>query len=211
MSMLKMLAATALLLSHTQAETLDEHEAVARAKTSVHDERGVAEDRLETYQVFSTQWSDSSLGCPRPGMAYLPVMTRGYRIFLRDREEPSRLYEVHVGPTAAVVCETADPDVGRTLPKSEADGMSRELKGAPQLARAARNDLAARLDVKPEDVEVSIAPRTWLDTSLGCPEEGRDYEEAPIEGFLILLKVDERTYAYHADSERVFLCEEPAE
>ena len=199
------------LLSVPQVETLDEDEAVALAKLAIHDEADVDEDRLEPYQVFATQWSDSSLGCPRPGMVYLPVMTRGYRVFLRDKEEPSRLYEVHVGPGHAVVCETVDPDVGRTLPKPEEEQMSRELRNAPRLARAAREDLAARLDVDLEDIAVSVIPRTWLDTSLGCPEEGQTYEKARIEGFLFLLEVDEETYSYHADQENVFLCELPAE
>lgn len=200
---------TVLLTWLPQGESLDETRAVTLAKQAVHAELDVAEDRLEPHQVFATQWSDSSLGCPRPGMAYLPVITRGYRVFLKDKEDPSRLYEVHVGPDHAVVCETPDPDVSRTLPKSEEEQMSRELRSAPRLARAAREDLADRLGVEPKDITVSISPRTWLDTSLGCPEEGRDYEDAHVEGFLILLKIDEEIYAYHADQERVFLCEEP--
>jgi len=202
---------TLALLYLPQGESLDETKAVAEAKQAIHDQVGLDEDRLEPYQVLATQWSDSSLGCPRPGMAYLPVMTRGYRVFLRDKDEPSDLYEVHVGPGHAVVCETVDPDVGRTLPKSEEEQMSRELRNAPRLARAAREDLAARLDVDPGDITVSVAPRTWLDTSLGCPEEGRTYEEARIDGFLFSLELDEEIYSYHADQETVFLCEGPGE
>jgi hypothetical protein len=209
--MLRALLVTLPLLSAPQIETLDEDEAVALAKQAIHDETNLGEDRLEPYQVFASQWSDSSLGCPRPGMVYLPVMTRGYRVFLRDKDEPSRLYEVHVSRGQAVVCETVDPDVGRTLPKSEEEPMSRELRNAPRLARAAREELAARLDVDPEDITVSVVPRTWLDTSLGCPKEGQTYEVARIEGFLFLLEVDDETYSYHADQERVFLCELPAE
>jgi hypothetical protein len=144
-------------------------------------------------------------------MVYLPVMTRGYRVFLKDKEEPARFYEVHVSLGHVVVCETVDPDVGRTLPKSEEEQMARELRNAPRLARQAREDLAARLDVDPEDIAVSVVPRTWLDTSLGCPDEGQTYEDARIEGFLFLLEIDEKTYSYHADQESVFLCELPAE
>ena len=107
------------------------------------------------------------------------------------------------------MCEAADPDVARTTPKPEGDQMARELKNAPRLARLAREDLAARLGVNAADIVVSVMPRTWIDTSLGCPEEGQAYEEARIEGFLILLEVDEDAYRYHADLEQVFLCEEP--
>ena len=197
------------LLSVPQAEGFNEDEAVEAAKQAIRDETGISEDRLESYQVFAAQWRDSSLGCPRPGMAYLPVLTRGYRVFLRETDEPSQLYEAHVTSTKAVMCEAADPDVARTTPKPEGDQMARELRNAPRMARLAREDLAVRLGVDPADIVVSVTPRTWLDTSLGCPEEGRTYEEARIEGFLILLEIDEETYPYHADQEVVFPCEEP--
>lgn len=209
--MLRILLLSLPLLAAPQTERLDEVEAVDMAKQAVVEELGVGEARLETHRVLAAQWSDSSLGCPRPGMMYLPVLTRGYRVFLRRTDETARLYEVHVAPGEAVVCETVDPDMGRTLPKSEGEPMAQELRIVPRLARTAREDLAGRLGVDRGDVDVSVIPRTWTDTSLGCPEEGRTYEAARIEGFLILLAVDEATYAYHADRETVFLCEEPAE
>ena len=197
-----------ILLSFFQAESFNEEVAVEAAKQAIRDEVGIRESQLEVYQVFAAQWRDSSLGCPRSGMVYLPVMTRGYRVFLRETDERSQVYEVHVAPGEAVVCERLDPDVARTLPKSEGDTMARDLRSAPRLARLAREDLAVRLGVDPADVLVSVIPRTWLDTSLGCPEEGQTYEEASIAGFLIQLQVNDETYPYHADQESVFLCEE---
>ncbi len=113
------------LLSVPQTEGFNEGEAVEAAKQAIGDEMGISGSRLESYQVFAAQWRDSSLGCPRAGMVYLPVLTRGYRVFLRETDEPSQLYEVHVTPTEAVVCETADPDVARTTPKPEGDQMAR--------------------------------------------------------------------------------------
>lgn len=207
--MLLALLLTLPLLSVPQAEDFNEDEAVEAAKQAMRDETGIGADQLETYQVFAAQWRDSSLGCPRAGMVYLPVLTRGYRVFLRETDEPSQLYEVHVTSTQAVVCETADPDVAQTSPKPEGDQMARELRNAPRLARLAREDLADRLGVDPANIVVSVIPRIWLDTSLGCLEEGQTYEETRVEGFLILLEVDEETYPYHADSEVVFLCESP--
>jgi len=208
--MLPVLLLTLPLLSVPQAASFDEDEAVEAAVQAVSNEVGISASRLDPYQVFAAQWRDSSLGCPRPGMAYLPVITRGYRVFLREADAPSQIYEVHVAPGEVVVCETADPNVARTLPKPEGDQMARELRNAPRMARLAREDLASRLRVDSADIVVSVIPRTWPDTSLGCPEEDRAYEKARIEGFLILLEVDEETYPYHADSEVVFLCEGPA-
>ena len=209
--MLAVLLLTLPLLSVPQTEGFDEDAAVEAAKRAIREEFGIDESELVSYQVLAAQWRDSSLGCPRPGMAYLPVMTRGYRVFLIESDTSSPLYEVHVARGETVVCETADPDVARTLPRPEGDPMARDLKNAPHIARLAREDLAARLGVAPSDIVVSVIPRTWLDTSLGCPEEGQTYEEARIAGFLILLELDEETYSYHADQESVFLCEEPVE
>lgn len=210
-NVLPVLFLTGSLFLVPQVEDFGEDEAVETAKRALSDEVGILESRLESYQVLAAQWRDSSLGCPRPGMVYLPALTRGYRVFLREVDASSPLYEVHVTASEAVVCETADPDVERTLPKAESDARAQELRNAPSLARWARQDLASRLGVDPADIVVTVRPRTWLDTSLGCPEEGQSYQEARIEGFLILLQVNEDTYSYHADSESVFFCEEPVE
>jgi len=39
-------------------------------------------------------WSNSSLGCPQPGMAYAEVLTPGYLIFLNVNNKD---YEYHAG------------------------------------------------------------------------------------------------------------------
>ena len=46
------------------------------------------------------EWNDSSLGCPKPGMNYLQVVTPGYRITL---EAQGRRYEYHTDSTSHVV------------------------------------------------------------------------------------------------------------
>ena len=50
-------------------------------------------------------WPDSSLGCPKPNMNYLQVITPGYRIVL---EAQGRSYEYHTDTGKRVVrCEKA--------------------------------------------------------------------------------------------------------
>lgn len=39
-------------------------------------------EEIAVQQVEPVEWSDSSLGCPQPGRAYLQVITPGYRIVL---------------------------------------------------------------------------------------------------------------------------------
>ena len=208
--MLKALLLTA-MLGVPQDEGLTEDEAVALAKEALGAEVGMREGEVELHQVLSGQWRDSSLGCPRAGEAYLPAITSGYRVFLKEAEDSSRLHEVHVAPSGAVVCETVDLNVVKTMPKAQGDELARRLRDAPKLAGLATEDLASRLGIDESDIDVSISARTWSDTSLGCPEPEKRYEKDRIEGFLITLEVEEETYEYHANKERVILCEYPEE
>ena len=62
-----------------------------------------------------------------------------------------------------------------------------------------KKDLAQRLDVPPESVELSGARQvTWRSGALGCPEPGRSYTEALVPGPVIYLQVDNMIHAYHA-------------
>ena len=62
-----------------------------------------------------------------------------------------------------------------------------------------RQDLASRLDIEPDDVEVSISrPVTWRSGALGCPRPGVAYTDALVPGILIELRVGKVTYRSHA-------------
>lgn len=79
-----------------------------------------------------------------------------------------------------------------------------------QVAELARADLASRLQIDPALIEVVVAERvTWPDGSLGCPQPGRFYTQALVEGFRVVLGTGGRTrvYVYHAGSDgAAFLC-----
>lgn len=74
----------------------------------------------------------------------------------------------------------------------------RQMNPADQLDYS-RQDLASRLGIEPDGVEVSASrPVTWRSGALGCPEPGFAYTEALVPGILIELRVDKVTYRYHA-------------
>ena len=81
------------------------------------------------------------------------------------------------------------------------------------VAVAARVDLASRLDVSENDIQItSLAAGTWRDGSLGCPEEGMSYTQALVNGTRVTLVYDGTVYSYHLGGDGdIFLCEEPAE
>lgn len=79
-----------------------------------------------------------------------------------------------------------------------------------RLVAQAKEDLAERLDVETEQIEVVEAKSVvWPDTSLGCPQPGMAYTQVQRDGMLIRLRVEDRTYEYHSGGGRnPFLCEQ---
>ena len=59
---------------------------------------GVGANELTLVRTSATEWSDSSLGCPRPGMAYAQVITPGYEITF---EHQGTNYAVHSNSDAS--------------------------------------------------------------------------------------------------------------
>jgi len=98
--------ATAIMLSGaSMASSADpiREDAIRMAEEALSRELGAATPKLSVEEASPAQWRDTSLGCPRKGMVYSPVVTPGYRVVLRDE---GRLYVVHVGGGRAVRCET---------------------------------------------------------------------------------------------------------
>jgi hypothetical protein len=56
--------------------------AVHAAITDLAARRNVAPDTVQVVSVEDTDWSDTSLGCPQPGMFYAQIIVQGYRIVL---------------------------------------------------------------------------------------------------------------------------------
>ena len=77
------------------------------------------------------------------------------------------------------------------------------------IVEAARKDLARRLSVEAERIEVVEArSKVWRDGSLGCPEPGMMYTQALQDGALVRLRYGSKVYAYHSGRNREpFLCE----
>jgi hypothetical protein len=70
------------------------------ARAALAQELGVAEADIAVVSVEENEWRDSSLGCPKPGMNYLQVITPGYKIILEAR---GKRYEYHSDTNRRVV------------------------------------------------------------------------------------------------------------
>lgn len=75
----------------------------------------VEADEIEVVEFEAVEWNDSSLGCPKPGLMYLQVITPGYRVVLAHGDEQAT-YHTSDGERPVVVrCDRPDiPLLGKT-------------------------------------------------------------------------------------------------
>jgi len=155
---------------------------------------GIAKDAIAVVSVTEVDWRNSSLGCPKPGMAYLDVITSGHKVTLRAN---GKLYYVHEADNRAFVCKLSSFTGAESKP---------ELVYGRQLMSAQR-DLAARLGVPVSEIRPGGAvPMTWSNEALGCPEPGKQYADARTEGWQLTLMHGDRAYTYHADEKHAIPC-----
>jgi hypothetical protein len=169
----------------------------------------LAPEAIRLVSVEAVEWPDTSLGCPQPGMIYAPVVTPGFRVVLAAAGQE---YEYHTNLGSDVLpCQTDEAGEGAAIPKSPATAAGVEPPGqAEAVVRLAREDLAGRLGLAPEAIQlVSVEAVEWSDASLGCPQPGMMYAQVITPGFLVVLEAAGETYEYHTDEGRfVVLCEE---
>jgi hypothetical protein len=178
-----------------QELTPEQAGAVARAQQALQARTSdVVEDKYTLVGVEARTWSDSSLGCPRPGVMYQQVITSGYAVTLRDEQ---RSYVVHVAGERAVICDSVMPGVQR--PRARATQL-------PRLEALAREDLASKLGVNPEEVRVvRRVPTQWTLAELEC-RDATDTGQAKVRGYKLYLRHRRQQYTYHTDDARVFAC-----
>jgi hypothetical protein len=157
--------------------------------------------------IEPTQWSDSSLGCGKPGTRSAQVMTKGYTVVL---ERQGRRHQVNVAGSHAAMCDSATRIAGTTRLPTSARGLDR-------ITMLARQDLAHRLRLDPANVGVAnVEPRRWTDEDMNCSSGGGGPPaaetsaggagESSTVGYRLELTASGRTYSYHTDLRSVRAC-----
>jgi len=117
-------------------------------------------------------------------------------------------------------CGVAGDDTGADEPTStstsipttsttiETTSTSENQMSEQAVVQEAIRDLAGRLEVAEEEIEVvEVRDVQWPDGALGCPEEGKMYTQAVVDGTQVLLGAEARVYDYHAGVDgEPFLC-----
>ena len=80
-----------------------------KAKEDLTKRLNIATTQITLMEAKSVIWSNSSLGCPQPGMMYAEVLTPGYLIIL---SVSAKNYEYHTGKGSDIfLCENPTPPV----------------------------------------------------------------------------------------------------
>jgi|SRR3990167_611476 len=85
------------------------------------------------------------------------------------------------------------------LPKEEADMEEYIIKAKENLSKRMGIDFTEIKTIKAEK-------RNFSDTSLGCPQKNRFYAQVITEGYIIILKAQNREFDYRAGSKEVRIC-----
>jgi hypothetical protein len=154
--------------------------------------------------IEAVQWSDSSLGCHRPGAMYTQVIMNGYTVVL---ERQGKRHQVNVAGSRTVMCETG----------ARLGGVARQplrARGLDQMTTLARQDLAKRLRLDVQHIRVvNIEPRRWTDNDMNCSSGASaaapadaSAAESMSSGYRMALSASGRTYFYHTDLKAVRAC-----
>lgn len=84
------------------AQEKEEDTAAQLALSIAAEHLDVSSGELNLVALEEVQWQDSSLGCPKPGRRYLPVIISGYKAVV---DYSGRHYNVHIGRGKGLVCE----------------------------------------------------------------------------------------------------------
>ena len=183
---------------------------VQNAVNRLAEELGVLEADVKVVSFERVTWSDSSLGVPQPGEAYLQVLTPGYRVRLSVLNQE---YVYHTDMRNHLVRVKAPgvkpkPGTGATPPASALvpppaskpePEPAPEANGVPAIACECRRDLADRLGTEADDVTVSRAERVvFRDASLGLPMLGEAAAQVMSRGYVMLLEAGNVEYVYTA-------------
>jgi len=94
-------------------------------------------------------------------------------------------------PTTSVPTPSAKPTVDLVPPEAQ------------DVVALAREDLAERLEVDRETIEViAVEAVEWSDASLGCPEPGQMYAQVVTPGFRVVLETGGERHLYHTNTGR---------
>lgn len=157
---------------------------------------------IEAIATEPQTWSDSSMGCGKPGSLAAQVITSGYAVTLKT---PRGNYRVHASNNSAIVCGLATQF--RSLTRPGGRGVGLPLRNINQQIQLARADLAKKIGA-PESAIVTetFVLTEWPDSTMECEIAGEQITKQLTKGYRIVLNHRGRVYTYNTDLTRVRAC-----
>ncbi|MCP4276741.1 MAG: hypothetical protein GY779_10355 [Gammaproteobacteria bacterium] len=84
----------------------------AIARRLIAEDTGAAPEDIIILSVNAVKFSDSSLDCPKPDMAYLQVITPGHKVIASTATDSTRLLDVRLSDHYGFICKPQ----GKSLP-----------------------------------------------------------------------------------------------
>jgi hypothetical protein len=87
------------------------HNLVDQAKADLADRLSIPVTEIDLLEARHVVWPDGSLGCPKPGVQYIQVLTPGYLVLLKANGVQ---FEYHAGESNIFYCKNPKSPVPRT-------------------------------------------------------------------------------------------------
>ena len=148
--------------------------------------------------VEEVDWSNPSLGCPKPGFFYPHVIVPGHLVSILYRE---KVYPVHMSDKRSTICSE---DKIKTSENKKPIIKSKKLDDFKKesILIKTRKDFQEKTGIPNNEIKIiTVKSAVWANSALGCPERGKVYNENKVKGFRIILEARGRQYTYHTDDD----------
>lgn len=149
--------------------------------------------------VEKVDWSNPSLGCPKPGFFYPQVIVPGNLVNIVYQET---VYPVHMSDKRSVICLNDNNVVNKNkksiISSKKLDDFKRE-----SILIEVRKDFQQRTGIPNNEIKVvAVKSAVWANSALGCPERNKVYDENKVKGFRVVIEARGRQYTYHTDEDK---------
>jgi hypothetical protein len=177
---------------------------VSQVMSHLAESLSVEQNDIQLLVLENATWTSDDLGCRDGGQPRLDGAVDGFRLVLLVGDTT---YEYHTDNQSNIRrCGLTGTNIGETELLVQIDPVAAEL------AALAERRLAQELDLTARRISVvEVRPIIWTDSSLGCPLPGEDYTPIRIDGYRIVLAVEDDRYIFHADFDRLSPCNEQDE
>ena len=156
--------------------------AVDAARQQLASDLGVEADAITVASFDAREWPNACLGLAQEGQMCAEVITPGYLVILNAEGQTYRARSNQDGSVVAF---------------EDAAG---EQSGLPEAVVAARQALAEKLSVSPDEIEViSYEQREWTDSCLGLGGAAESCLQVITPGWLVTLGAEGQVYEFRTD------------